>query len=376
MAKVKSKSTDTDELANIIAGNLNKLFKGEKVAYAGTDDGGLSELTEFASTGSTLLDLAVSNRPDGGLPFGKIVEISSLEGVGKSLICTHVMKSVQDAGGIVVVFDTENAYDMTFVDAIGVNRHDRFVYSNLNTLEDIFLAMENIIENVRSSDKNQKVLIVLDSIAGATTKQETEEDFSRKGFATGKSLILSQALRKITSLIAKENILLICTNQLRMNLNAMGFGADQYITPGGKALPFHASVRIRLVSLGKITVKDDKNSTVVGMKVEARVVKNRCGPPHRKAFFEVLFDRGVDDNNAVLTFCRDNEIITGSTSAKLKYITNDGEEKIFSGREWPNIWASELRDEIYKKVVDKFVMLYRTSELTDEDVSLDMVIEE
>lgn len=376
MAKVKSKSVDTNDLANVIATNLNKLFKGEHVAYTGTDDGGLTELTEFASTGSTLLDLAVSNRKNGGLPFGKIVEISSLEGVGKSLVCTHVMKSVQDMGGVVVVFDTENAYDMNFVDAVGVNREERFVWSNLNTLEDIFLSMENIIENVRSSNRDIPILIVLDSIAGATTKQEAEEDFERKGYATGKSLILSQALRKLTSLIAKEKILLICTNQLRMNMNATGFGADPYITPGGKALPFHASVRIRLVSLGKITVKDDKNNNVIGMKVESRVVKNRCGPPHRKAFFEVLFDRGVDDNNAVLSFCRDNGIISGATSTKLTYITNDGEEKIFNGRDWETIWKSDLHDEIYDKIVDKFVMQYRTDNLNVEDFEIDAVVEE
>jgi recombination protein RecA len=139
--------------------NLNKKFKSSnyKVAYfLEGDDDSPSEVSEWISTGSSMLDLAISNRPNGGLPVGRITEITGLEASGKSLLAAHVLANTQKKGGLAVYIDTENAISREFLQAIGVNLKD-MLYVPLDTIEDIFDAIDSIIESVRKTDKNKIV---------------------------------------------------------------------------------------------------------------------------------------------------------------------------------------------------------------------------
>ena len=245
-----------DELAGVLADTINKQFKDMKVAYFldGTDTTP-TDIKDFVSTGSTMLDLAISNKPDGGIAVGRITELNGLESSGKSLIGAHLLAETQKKGGVAVYIDTETAVSTEFLGSIGVDVQS-MLYLHLETVEDIFSAIEEIVAKVRESDKDRLVTILVDSLAAATTKVELEAEFDKDGWATSKAIILSKAMRKITQMIGRQKIALVFTNQLRQKLGVM-FG-DPWTTSGGKALPFHASTRIRLKNLGQI--KDKKNN--------------------------------------------------------------------------------------------------------------------
>lgn len=364
-----AKTTTQDDLAEVIAGGLNKFFKDATVAYVG-DDSTPTDLTDFTTTGCTTLDLAISNRPHGGIAYGRIVEISGLEGAGKSLVAAHMMAGVQKAGGVAVLIDTETAVNWEFFDAVGIDRTKNWVYTSLDTVEDIFDSIENIIETVRRSSKDKPVIIVVDSIAGASTKAEMATTFDKQGYATGKAIIISQAMRKITSTIGKHKIALVLTNQLRQKMNAPAF-SDPWVTSGGKAIAFHSSVRLRLSLVGKISKGEGKDKVIIGVKIKASVTKNRLGPPHRAAEFDIYFDRGIDDEGSMLQYLRDKDVITGKSNA-LSYNNHK-----FNVKEWHNLLKDEkLKEELYLKMCELCIMSYSSVGVDRNELDLDQEVEE
>jgi recombination protein RecA len=370
----KNKMELTDELGGVIAETINKQFKSQnlKTAYfLEGDDDAPTIVKEWVSTGSTILDLAISNRKNGGFPVGRVCEITGLEQSGKSLLAAHTLLNTQKKGGLAVYIDTENALSTEFLSAIGLNLKE-MLYIPLETVEDIFETVETIIEKVRSSDKNRLVTIVVDSIAGASTKTEMAADFDKDGYATAKALIISKAMRKITNLIGRERICLIFTNQLRQKLNAPAF-SDPWTTPGGKGIPFHASVRIRLSSIGAIKAKVNGQDTIVGSRVKAKLVKNRCGPPLREAEYAVYFDSGIDDYGSWLETMKDYNLVKQSgawyewtdqtTGEIIKFQSKDFVSKIISNPEYKEV--------VYDSIAEKVVMQYqKTDEVRIDDVSI------
>lgn len=372
VSKIKERTSEgdplsgRDELASVLADSLNKKFKDMKAAYFLGDDVAPTDLTEWVSTGSTLLDLAISNRPNGGLPVGRIVEVTGLEASGKSLIMAHVLANTQKKGGLAVYIDTENALSEEFLRAVGVNVND-MLYLPMDTIEDIFEAMENIIETVRKSSKDRLVTIVVDSVAAATTKIEQEADYDKDGWATAKAIIMSKALRKITGMIGKERILVCFTNQLREKLGVM-FG-DKYTTSGGKALPFHASCRIRLKGLDKLKNKQGSVEQIIGVRTEAQIVKNRMGPPFKKANFDIYFESGIDDVNSWLQLLKDYEVIKQSGSWYEFTNEETGEHYKFQGKDWRSMINNDqnLKEHCYKKICEVVIMRYKADESIDPD---------
>ena len=353
-----------DDLAGVLADSLNKKFKDYKVAYFldGSQETP-TDIKEFVSTGSTMLDLAISNRPNGGIAVGRITEINGLESSGKSLVGAHILAETQKKGGVAVYIDTETSVSEDFLGVIGVDLN-KMLYLHLETVEDIFEAIEEIVTKVRESDKDRLVTILVDSLAAATTKIELEADFDKDGWATSKAIIISKALRKITQMIGRQRVALIFTNQLRVKLGAM-FG-DPYTTSGGKALPFHASTRIRLKNKGQI--KDSKKN-VIGMTILAQVVKNRLGPPLRKAEFPLYFESGVDDDGSWLQVMKDHNLVkVGGAWYTLKY----GDDVIkFQSKEWSKMLdKDEFRKYCYDMICDKVILKYTKADLGIDDVEL------
>jgi recombination protein RecA len=355
-----SNKTTRDDLADVLAKSLNKQFKGYKVAYFldGTEETP-TDLTEWISTGSSMLDLAISNRKYGGIPVGRICEITGLEASGKSLLSGHILANTQKKGGLAVFIDTENACNEDFLKAIGVNVKD-MLYIQLDTIEDIFEVIENITAKVRESSKDRMVTIVVDSVAAATTRVEQEADYSKDGWATSKAIVLSKAMRKIT---------VVFTNQLRVKLGAM-FG-DPYTTSGGKALGFHASCRLRLQAAGQIKAKVDGKDQVIGIKTKAKIIKNRMGPPLRVAEFDIYFDSGVDDFGGWLTALKDHKLVSQSGSWYV-YTDAAGNEHKFLSKDWNRLLNDNdtLRDEVYNKICDTTIMEYKTDNLGIDDIEL------
>ena len=356
-----------DELATQLADSLNKKFKDFKAAhFLNGQEETPTDLTEWVSTGSTLLDLAISNRPNGGFPVGRIVELQGMEASRKSLIMAHVLANTQKKGGLAVYIDTENALSEEFLRAIGVDVTN-MLYVPLETIEDIFEAVENIIETIRKSSKDRLVTIVVDSVSAATTKVEQDADYEKDGWATTKAILMSKAMRKITNIIAKQRVLFLCASQLREKMGVM-FG-DKYTTSGGKALGFHASCRVRLKGVGKLKSGSGKTEQIIGVQTEAQVIKNRMGPPFKKATFDIYFNSGIDDQNSWLALMKDYGVV--STSGAYYTLVNEetGEVNRFMAKEWKELLAnnSDLYDYAYKKICDIFIMKYRGDNNIDPD---------
>ena len=354
-----------DVLADTLADSLNKKFKDTKVAYfLDGSDSTPTDIKEFVSTGSSMLDLAISNRPNGGIAVGRITEINGLESSGKSLLGAHLLAETQKKGGVAVYIDTETSVSQEFLEVIGVD-FSKMLYLHLETVEDIFEAIDEIVTKVRESDKDRLVTILVDSLAAASTKVEMEADFEKDGWATAKAIIISKAMRKITQMIGRQKIALVFTNQLRQKLGVM-FG-DPWTTSGGKALPFHASTRIRLKNLGQIK----KGNDIIGMKIRAQVIKNRLGPPMRHADFELYFETGIDDFGSWLKVMKEHKLVKQGGSWYTME-NHKGKELKFQSKDWnEQLEDEEFREYCYNMICDKIILKYEKNFGID-----DVVVEE
>jgi len=358
------------DLADILADELNKQSKDQKVAFFLDGDEAPTNVDGWVSTGCAMLDVAISNRPYGGLPVGRIVEVTGLEQSGKSLLSAHLLAETQKLGGVAVLIDTETAVSREFLEAIGVDV-SKLLYVSADSVEQIFDFTETIIEKVRQTDKNRLVTIVTDSVAAASTKTELAADYGKDGYATDKAIIISKAMRKITNMIGRQKILLVYTNQLRQKLNAMAF-ADPWTTSGGKALAFHASVRLRLKGMGQIKTKVGGNDKIVGMKVRAQVIKNRMGPPLRAADFDIFFDRGIDNYGSWLGVMKDNKLVK-QAGAWYSYVdTETGEEIKFQSKDFIELMETreDLREQIYKKICEETILQYKSDTLDIDNMEI------
>jgi recombination protein RecA len=352
---VTKETNNRDELVELLANELNKANKdGGKIAYFLDEQENPAEISDWISTGSSILDLAISNRPHGGLPVGKMIEFNGLEGTGKSLVSAHVVANTQKKGGIAVVIDTENAAAPEFWQSLGVDL-SKLLYVQCETVEDIFEKMEQMVAVVRKSNKDRILTIIVDSVAAASTKVELESDHGKDGFSTGKSIIISKAMRKITNMIGKQKVLTVFTNQLRQNLNAMAFG-DKYVVSGGKSLAYHCSVRVRLNNTGKLK----KGTDIIGNECKAVVVKNRMGPPQRQANFEIYYDSGIADYSSWIKVMKENNLVKQG-GAYYTYKKDDGEEWKFQSKDFVSTMDKDanLKEEIYLKICDKIIMKYK-----------------
>ena len=353
-----------DELAQVLADNLNKkIGKDNRVAYfLDGSDSTPTDIKEFISTGSSILDLAISNRPNGGIAVGRITEINGLESSGKSLIGTHILAETQKKGGLAVYIDTETSVSREWLETIGIDVQN-LLYLHVETVEDIFECIENIITKIRESDRDRLVTILVDSLAAASTKVEMEVDFDKDGWATAKAIVISKAMRKITQMVGRERVALVFTNQLRQKLGVM-FG-DPWTTSGGKALPFHSSTRIRLKNMGQI--KDTKKNTL-GMKARAQIIKNRLGPPLRHADFNLYFDSGIDDKGSWLQVMKDHKLV--KVAGAWYTVQFEGEDIKFQSKDFKKVLDErpELEEYLYEKICEASILKYQTEELGIDDV--------
>ena len=291
-----SDEMDQMKLSKLLIREFNKnQEKTGKLAWnLSTDLDNPTDVKEWISTGSTLLDYAISNRRNGGIPVGKLTEICGEEASGKSLLCAHLAAYVQKKGGIVVYIDTENAMNPDFMIQLGVDLN-KLVYLQPGTVEEVGESIVRSILVTRQKAASKLVLIIWDSVAGTPTKAEIEGNIGELNMndQLAKSKVLSKMMRQITETLGKERICLVFTNQLKTKIGVM-YG-DPMTTPGGKAIPYHASVRIRLNRGGTEKGEGDEKDDVMGVNTTAKLIKNRMGPPLRKAKFFISFARGIED---------------------------------------------------------------------------------
>lgn len=296
---------------------------------------------------------------------------------GKSLLAAHILTECQKMGGLAVLFDTEKAVGMLdFYCSVGLDPN-RLIYTDkLRALEEIYQTIEMIIEKSISSDKDKPVVIVVDSVMGASTLKELEADYEKDGYATTKAIVNSKAMRKLPSLIVGRKILIVLINQLRANMNAIGFGADPWSVSGGQAIPFTASVRLRTKKVGQIKGKINGIETAIGERIQVQIVKNRLGPPRRKVVFDIRYESGIDNYGSWLTTLKELGCLRQSGSQySYTFIDEEtGEEvtKKFQSKEFKKLLEETpgLKETIYQQICDAYIMKY---DLGDTELGIDDV---
>lgn len=298
---------NTDEFTDDLIASLNKEH-GAKVAYNLSHDTSPTHVKRWISTGSKQLDYIISNRKDGGFPEGRIVEIFGPPSIGKSHIAIQVARSTQLMGGIVVYIDTENATSVENLGLLGVDIKKRFVYVDTHCTEEVLSIAESTILKAKAMNKDIPVVIIWDSVAASSPKAELIGDYDKETIGL-QARAISKGMRKITGVIANQSVLLICLNQIRTKIGVM-YG-DPTTTPGGKAIPFHSSVRIKLGAGQQI---QDKDKNVIGINVSAKTIKNKVAPPFRVCKFEIHFGIGIKEHEQLFDELRKHgkEIIDGN----------------------------------------------------------------
>ena len=247
------------------------------------------------STGSLQLDYILGI---GGVPCGRIIEIFGPPSIGKSHVAIQIARSTQQMGGIVVYIDTENATSVENLSLLGVDISKRFVYVDTHCTEEVLAIAESTILKAKAMDKDVPVTIIWDSVAATSPKAELIGDYDKDSIGL-QARAISKGMRKITGIIANQNVLMVCLNQIRTKIGVM-YG-DPTTTPGGKAIPFHSSVRIKLGAGQKI---ENKDKEVVGIHVSAKTIKNKVSPPFRTINFEIHFGKGIKEHEQVFDLLR------------------------------------------------------------------------
>lgn len=313
----------------------------------------------FLSTGSTLLDYAIANRKDGGVPVGRVTEIHGNEATGKSLIAYHIMANTQKRDGIAIYLDIERAADETFMKRMGVDVDSNFIYPDPMpiTIEAVFSYIENVIKIVRRRypKKEKIVTVVWDSIAATKAQASMEVDYG-EGAITPEARAMSKCLNKAVDALDRGYITTVCVNQLRKKIG-VSFGDDE-VTPHGKAIPFYASARVKLKSIGKIKENSDKNSRIIGVNCRADVVKDKVAPPHRKVEFPIFFDWGVGDDLSWLKYLKSLELV--KTSGAWSTLKIGGLEKKYQGLGgWRKVVSEpEVRNKILNIIDEDMVIKF------------------
>jgi recombination protein RecA len=309
---------------------------------------------ESIPTGSLSLDLALGI---GGVPRGRIIEIYGPESSGKTTLALHIVAQAQKKGGVCAFIDAEHALDPEYSKKIGVK------------IEDLLLSQpdygEQALEIAESLIRSGKIdVIVIDSVAALTPKDEIEGDVGEHHVGK-QARLMSQALRKMTAIVARSKTVVIFINQIRMQIGVM-FGNPE-TTPGGKALKFYSSVRLDVRKIAQIKKGED----VVGTRVRVKVVKNKVAVPFRQAEFDVLFNEGISPEGEIIAMAEKLGIIKKS-GAFYSYLreTKDGKEEIKLGKGYDATRTflkndPKLKAEIVKKILADYQAVSAKAESSD-----------
>ena len=343
-AKQSAASVKTDAIKTALA-SITKKY----------GDGAIMEMGESSTmhierfpTGSLGLDIALG----GGMPKGRIVEIYGPESSGKTTLALHSIAQIQKTGGRAAFIDAEHALDVQYAKKIGVDI-DHLLVSQPDSGEQALEICETLVRSTAVD------LIVIDSVAALTPQAELDGAMGDAHMGL-QARLMSQALRKLTSIVGKTNCTVIFINQLRMKIGVM-FGNPE-TTAGGNALKFYCSLRLDVRRIDKIVQKMGKedgpvtaNDEVIGSRTRVKVVKNKVAPPFRQAEFDVIYASGISREGEILDLGVKYGILEKS-GAFFRY----GEDTLGQGREQAKIFLIQnpkVADKIDKQVREAAVRL-------------------
>ena len=285
-------------------------------------------------TGSIGLDWALGI---GGFPRGRIVEIFGPESSGKTTLALHAVAEAQKLGGVCAYIDAEHAMDPEYSKKIGVKIDDLLI-SQPDTGEQALDIVESLIRT------NKMDVIVIDSVAALTPRAEIEGDMGAFHVGT-QARLMSQALRKLTAIVARSKTVVIFINQIRMQIGVM-FGNPE-TTPGGKALKFYCSVRLDIRRIAQIK----KGEEVMGGRVRVKVVKNKVAAPFKQTEFDLMYNEGISQEGEIIALGEKFGIVSKSGASY-----SFGEEKLGRGYDATRQFLKEntvVKDEILAKIREK-----------------------
>ena len=256
---------------------------------------GIVEPAQVIPTGSIALDIATGL---GGLPRGRVIEVYGPESSGKTTLALHVVAEAQKSGGIAAYIDAEHALDPAYMTNLGINLAELYICQPDSGEQ----ALEICEQLVRSGSLD---VVVVDSVAALVPKAEIEGEMGDQ-FMGLQARLMSQAMRKLTSVISRSNTSVVFINQIREKIGVM-FGSPE-TTPGGRALKFYASMRLDIRRVE--TLKDGTNA--VGSRVKVKIVKNKMAPPFREAEFDILYGEGINRLGTILEVGVDQKVLDKS----------------------------------------------------------------
>ncbi len=361
-----------DDFTEDLIKSINK-DHGSKIAYNLEHDVSPTHVKRWISTGSRQLDYIIANRRDGGLPEGRIVEIFGPPSIGKSHIAIQIAKSTQDMDGIVVYIDTENATSVENLSLLGIDISKRFVYVDTHCTEEVLSIAESTIMKAKAMNKDVPITIIWDSVAASSPKAELVGDYDKETIGL-QARAISKGMRKITGVISNQNVLMICLNQIRTKIGVM-YG-DPTTTPGGKAIPFHSSVRIKLGAGQRI---ENKNKEVVGIHVSAKTIKNKVAAPFKECKFEIHFGVGIKEHEQLFDVLRkhgeatigDKVIRVAGTSAWKTLLVSDAKtgEVIAEKKFYKADFDEVLKDPEYKGYLEDLIEQAFVTRMSNPDSS-------
>ncbi len=325
---------DRERALDIALAQIEKQFGKGSIMRLG--EAGASMQIEAIPTGAITIDVALGI---GGVPRGRVIEIYGPESSGKTTVALHIIAEAQAVGGNAAFIDAEHALDPVYAKALGVNT-DELLISQPDTGEQ---ALEIAEALVRSGAID---VIVIDSVAALVPKAEIEGEMGDSHVGL-QARLMSQALRKLTGVIAKSKTSAIFINQIREKVGVM-FGSPE-TTPGGRALKFYASVRMEV----RRTESLKQGTEVVGNRTRVRVVKNKVAPPFKQAEFDILYGEGISKEGSLVDLGTEMDIIQKS-GAWYSY----GGERMGQGRENVRDYLKqhkEIAQEIERKIRDALV---------------------